>query len=146
MINERELRIGNYFEPKTREWSSSYDMVEALSITQTGCDFAGYLKDEHLGYVFGTYASFKPIPLTEEWLIKFGFESINNDLNEEWSIESKEGDLFLWNNDNSFGVADSVKAYERGEYFASCVGLCKHVHTLQNLYFALTQTELKIKQ
>jgi hypothetical protein len=76
---------------------------------------------------------FEPIPLTEEWLLKFGFEKINNDV------------FRIIQNDNfksPFSIAfDNInnlfKIAFQGYWYH-----CKHVHQLQNLYFALTGEEL----
>lgn len=65
---------------------------------------------------------YDPIPLTEEWLLKFGFEKgslIYFNLNGE----------IVFKGDNAF------------RYFGLTVQL-KYVHQLQNLYFALTGQEL----
>ncbi len=69
----------------------------------------------------------KPIQLTEEWLLKFGFP---------------ESDL------------ENGKILVVGESFDNVIGytiralspnvVIKYVHQLQNLYFALTQTELVV--
>jgi hypothetical protein len=68
----------------------------------------------------------KPIPLTEEWLLKFGFKK-------------KVGNRFesdLLSQDIYFG---------NGYYIANVLPELKHVHQLQNLYFVLTGEELQIK-
>ena len=81
----------------------------------------------------------EPIPLTEEWLLKFGFKQdvdssfvLNNTgvfldkrFKENIYLRTKEGGRFgseVWNK------IDNLKI--------------KHVHQLQNLYHALTQKEL----
>jgi len=69
----------------------------------------------------------KPIPLTEEWLLKFGYKLYHD---------------YVWVNDNTdvLGRIDKFKddvarsIYPRLEI--------KYVHQLQNLYFALTGKEL----
>lgn len=71
---------------------------------------------------------YSPIPLTEEWLVKLGFE--------------KEPDHFFicWGK-NGVELID----YEDGDYeFNHCSTLIKSVHQLQNLYFVLTGEELEI--
>jgi len=68
-----------------------------------------------------------PIPLTEEWLVKFGFE--NNSMNLD-----EEGFLHL---DISF--IGGVNVYINDMEYPHI----NHVHQLQNLYFALTQEEIK---
>lgn len=99
---------------------------------------------------------YEPIPLTEEWLLKFGFVE---ELDKKPSL--KHGNYFsIWVMDYkySFSYADFRKDW--GFYhsytdagnendnnrfdFISC-GI-KHVHQLQNLYFALTGEELQVKE
>ena len=73
-----------------------------------------------------------PIPLTEEWLVKFGFE-----LNDSsWEIDNgKYVDLQHW------GDGDYRHVSNRG----CCIAIIETVSQLQNLYFALTGEELTIK-
>lgn len=72
--------------------------------------------------------SFNSIPLTEDWLLKFGFEKRKN---------SYEYGLFVLYQEDSgrFGFTE----------FAVIVYI-NHVHKLQNLYFALTGQELEVKE
>jgi hypothetical protein len=84
-----------------------------------------------------TWAEIKPISLTEEWLLKFGFE-INRQTKEEnniWRCYSEEGFFEVEQIGSSFFLDDN-----------HCYGTkINHVHQLQNLYFALTGEELKDK-
>lgn len=75
---------------------------------------------------------FKPILLTEEWLLKFGFEEV------ELSIPRK------WNN-KKFRIRENHPNRYFVSYKYGHVELI-HVHQLQNLYFALTGEELTIKE
>lgn len=81
----------------------------------------------------------EPIPLTEEWLIKFGFkkelvDAVGIAQWHEYHLDSVEvfndgtecSELFFIHNSNRTEV--------------------KYVHQLQNLYFALTGEELTIKE
>jgi hypothetical protein len=73
--------------------------------------------------------NYKPIPLTEEWLVKFGFTKWKN--KNIWT--NKGVMIYLHSKDGiCYGKANSRTKL-------------KHVHQLQNLYFALTGEELKIK-
>mgnify|MGYP003656513470 FL=1 len=72
---------------------------------------------------------FKPIPLTEEWLVKFGFEY---DVLEEFYFEINDIRGQFYEEENSF----ELDHYELAN--------CYYVHQLQNLYFALTGQELEI--
>ena len=69
--------------------------------------------------------NYKGIPLTEEWLLKFGFDK----------------DIFTCGY-----KADIVKGILYLDYGEIELTEVKHVHQLQNLYFALTGEELKIQE
>jgi len=76
---------------------------------------------------------YQKIPLTEEWLLKFGFEKIY-----EYYYK---GRFFIENLfDNRFTFRITINNAESAH--ANSV---KYVHQLQNLYFALTGEELIIK-
>lgn len=69
----------------------------------------------------------EPIPLTEEWLLKFG------------GIIKPDAVLF---NGVHFLYEDGIVYFESENNGRSNTEI-KHVHQLQNLYFALTGEELK---
>jgi hypothetical protein len=72
---------------------------------------------------------FKPIPITEEWLLKAGFRD-NYGYTSEWL-------------DLNRGLEPIC--YETYEDYAHVLGKkIEYVHQLQNLYFALSGEELKI--
>lgn len=75
---------------------------------------------------------FAPIPLTEDWLKKLGFEKILEADNVFTKIKPDEVYFNLYQYGNEF---DWV---HREDTLSSV----KHVHQLQNLYFALAQKEL----
>lgn len=111
-----ELRIGNWFYAMTigGEWIESQ------------------VKDgKHLDVLDGcSIDEVKPIPLTEEWLERFGI--MQNTWFEDGSYMIKEDRGFGW----EMYVRNAVKTKRISfAYF-------KHVHQLQNLYFALTGEEL----
>lgn len=81
--------------------------------------------DSNIGEI---YQPFKPIPLTEEWLLKFGFE-------EKYGYIKNGVHL---NTDYSLFIEDEIG-------FNEWTADCEYVHQLQNLYFALTGEELIIK-
>ena len=74
----------------------------------------------------------KPIPLTEEWLVKFGFEY------KEMYYQSK----YLVALNDCFIIAERVTGLF---YVDAPNNELKHVHQLQNLYFALTCKELTLQ-
>lgn len=83
---------------------------------------------------------YEPIPLTEEWLLKFGF------------VKQKGGGM--GGQDQWAGMASwAIKGNWLFRGQASCLRLVgyfnaqvKYVHQLQNLYYALTGEELTVKQ
>jgi len=118
-MDSKELRIGNYVYFKGVE-------VDVFSIEKNPIDWErvnGVRCEEN--YV----SAIKPIPLTEEWLLKFGFDS--NGWKGEF-IKYAEGYIYLFGEESCiFAQAYKIEI--------------KHVHQLQNLYFALTGEELTIK-
>lgn len=88
---------------------------------------------------------FQPIPLTEDWLIKFGFEIIDK-FEESSNIKAthKESTLELDYNINGFWVMTTSICTGVGHGLRN--GRCEYVHQLQNLIHALTGKELEIKE
>jgi len=78
---------------------------------------------------------YQPIPLTEEWLLKFGFDKLPFD---RTSLEYKKDIYRLIGSEDKWfclAVMNFVHTKVRVQY----------VHQLQNLYFALTGEELEMK-
>ena len=75
---------------------------------------------------------FKPIPITEEWLLKLGFFKYNN----AYVLEKPNENIMNF----KFSIWSDF-TYNSSEFPVEL----KYVHQLQNLYFALTGTHLKLK-
>lgn len=127
-----ELRIGNYILD---------------NVTQLQCIVDYINLDE---YQIKTY--YRPIPLTEEWLIKFGFEKLDHSKEYGKGFVSAHG----WSAKYSIDGLRMLQPNEKSNWAENqnsfkIIGLndvnlwIKHVHSLQNLYFALTNEELTIK-
>ena len=118
-----ELRIGNYlFVPGIdREV-----IVSAIFKSHYVCeDSDGIRFDESLRI------NYQPISLTEQWLLKFGFEKTMS-----WTyVKDLVGNLELVYYLGEKGWSIGFKSY-------SDFPNLKYVHELQNLYFALTGKEL----
>lgn len=110
-MEARELRIGNY--------AYKYNNPKVYTI-ENGIDING------AGF-------YQPIPLTGEWLVKFGFKGGVKEQGDQLIQVYGNGFFYLFGN-------DSVTS---GQCFT---GECKYVHQLQNLYFALTGQELEVKK
>ncbi len=80
----------------------------------------------------------EPIPLTEEWLTKFGFHKTAED-----DFDKTFGDIDQISiRSNKLYVTDKFGVYLNPKRIA----IIQYVHQLQNLYFALTSEELTIKE
>ena len=73
------------------------------------------------------------IPLTEEWLVKFGFNKQGNVFNINSYYCSFDADHPVWFGEEGCCMQHTIKEN------------IKYVHQLQNLYFALTNEEITIK-
>ena len=78
---------------------------------------------------------YEPIPLTDEWLLKFGFEKLDIDL---YKIDNEYFILFF---NETYYIADEDWQNKKRIIGKGLI----YVHQLQNLYFALTGEELTIK-
>lgn len=128
-INTTELRIGNLiYTENDNEEDIVLDLSEIIQIDIFGngrCNINEDIGKRHSNIedycYFTNYCKLIPIPLTEEWLFKFGFEGSDID---NYSIELSNGNFF---------ILDSLDPIARNIFY---------VHQLQNLYFALTGKEL----
>ena len=118
-MKTNELRIGNWVEhnqPKRGYYTTVQGSTFSVNVEKL----------------------FKPIPLTEEWLLKFGFCDQNGYL---IHLEN-ELPIDLVYKDGVVSLEDSNELVT-STYFLNKI---KHVHQLQNLYFALTGEELTINE
>lgn len=130
-MKAEELRIGNYVkfggvEFVTGQIAGVYDTAyidfegceslnKGMEISSLESDFDEYLQ---------------PIPLSEDWLLKFGF--VKNDYPYDDYVSPP------------FGLGmNIIKISKDMEFF---IFKLSYVHQLQNLYFALTGEELTIKE
>jgi hypothetical protein len=121
-MKANELRIGNWVQTdKGRQYQIDLSWYECCKDSTEGRDIQ---LDTH------------PIPLTEEWLVKFG---INNVSQTNWIYyQTKIGyyNITIENGVFKFWLADCDDC----GYSIDIIS----VHQLQNLYFALTGEELTI--
>lgn len=113
-MKANELRIGNYYKWYA-EGNEYIYQVDAKDFTSDNIK------------------NFDPIPLTEEWLLKFGFKS--NPYNDTYYLENIyfEGCKLVFECNKTRGFT---------ELWSDKFPLVEYVHQLQNLYFALTGEEL----
>jgi hypothetical protein len=122
----KKLRIGNYvLDYEAEPEVSIYWKVEEIQRLSNNKAL-----NQTLGVTYRNGSCWtcdpKPIPLTQDWLINFGFDQ----------------ELFSHNFFNIIEINGDDGFYEF--YYNDTVLIIKHVHQLQNLYFALTNKELII--
>ena len=122
-MKETELRIGNIVEIIHIDYGRKINAINVYDLVSI------HEESESL--------SFHPIPLTEEWVKKFGFES-DFDRILPYQIGYKKNGIIL---DSNF-----ILTVEGRESDLHSLGKeLKFVHELQNLYFALTEEELTLQ-
>lgn len=126
MIQLNELRYGN-------KMFFLGELVTFESIGKIRKDGIFWIKTIEHGELQHKSFHFKPIPLTDEWLLKFGFEKIENN----WKVLDYVCFKLSWER-----LAGLVLVFDNESIFLPQI---KYVHQLQNLYFALTGEELTLK-
>ena len=124
-MDAKELRIGNWVRaksPEKKEWVDRHKISANTIYSMEYPTAMDFVKPD-----------MEPIPITEEWLLDFGFEK-KGDYYERWS-----GDL-LYSYEDGWGLT-----FGQGMGFSFEIK-CDYVHQLQNLYFALTGEELELKK
>jgi hypothetical protein len=105
-MKANEIRLGNYYNDNGEiKKISPNDIVELWEADRTWIN---------------------PIPLTEEWLLKFGF--VSNPYKDRYETKNFQ--------------VECNKTRGFTELWIEGAPHIKHVHQLQNLYFALTNEEL----
>jgi hypothetical protein len=117
-MKANEMRIGNWYDENGATKQVNPNTIEAVWVAERiWC---------------------KPIPLTEEWLLKFGF--ITKGVHYNFTLENIE-------------IASAIRVIstnERGKFYLDgdipewMKIKLEYVHQLQNLYFALTGEEITI--
>lgn len=140
-----DLRINNLVSVKKSELKSflddyglqgienSFEVVSIdnvhLNILIDGLECEYYLSD------------CEPIPLKEEWLLKFGFRITKDP---EHNFYEKPFDIYHIQLKRLIGKNVFYLELNKPNGVSYLIKQIQHVHQLQNLYFALTGEELKI--
>ena len=141
MLEVKDLRIGNLFN----HFEDGILLIEEIKKDSDG--FEGYYAVFRNGSTKSHVSYLIPIELTEEWLLRFGFE-VDDDLGDQIYYQ-------IPNQKNGYGICfdhDDIAFYKfygnGGENVHTLIHDEEHlqyVHQLQNIYYALTQTELTLK-
>jgi hypothetical protein len=122
MIKANELRIGNLIIlPNGDIGKISYHEIRLMVVAIEKPDY-------------------QPIPLTEEWLLKFGGKPLENGY---WiSVTNLKAELHF----ELFKNTDEIVTTIKSQFCDLILDRIKYVHQLQNLYFCLCGEELTIKE
>lgn len=125
MIDPKEVRIGNYLHETIN--NKTYETQIELT------DFSWWA-------AAGGEERYHPIPITPEWLERLGF------------VLPGEHGLYRDDDNSGWEIAKDTNGYDVDFYLChDSIGQnlfsipIWHVHELQNLYYALTGEELKLK-
>lgn len=130
-----ELRIGNYIDAILQGKITRVEYIDSRDGIIGSSDFSDRPIEDFL-----------PIELTEEWLLKLGFDKKedgsvscqyhigNNPLTHDYVVS------LVWLKRLPNYELEGFPFYRNGHH------TIKNVHQLQNLYFALTGQELTIKE
>lgn len=125
-MKAKDLRIGNLVNSNKGE-PCNVATIEGFAVGRIG------LTDIPHGYYFDDIiTAISPILITKEWLVKLGFELVGKQYEAQEFDVYKNG-YFTWNSNHGWWFCNiNIQNKAKVEY----------VHELQNLYFALTKTEL----
>lgn len=126
-MEAKELRIGNIIS----DYGGRIVIVRSIENPLQISDYFIGVNENNSQYL---HDDINPIPLTEEWLLKLGFDhkSGNEYVKDRFVFRKNQKDLVI----NGF-------EYDYNGILISANNM--RVHQLQNLYFALTGNELEIK-
>jgi hypothetical protein len=137
-----ELMIGNYIN--YGKFTKCGKIVMFLGTQTLQLDeppFLGYEED----FLDVDISNINPIPLTEEWLLKFDFFNKGNEILNQYEENTH---VFCFGEDNKLKLKFNKEWYgdvKENALFNICFYLSddficclEYVHQLQNLYFALT--------
>ena len=130
MIKASELRIGNIVSDR------NMDVVYVIGINPTNektpllvAAKHAYENHDKAKCDFWDYGNIHPIPLTSDWLIRFGFFKYNN----AWVLSTPKSNSIKF----EFSIWQDL-SYNTGEIKPEL----KYVHQLQNFFFSLMGKEL----
>lgn len=127
MIDPKELRIGNLVQRPKKLRNEVLDG----GLIYYGINVIMLRDCEH----YGKDWAFEPIPLNEKWFFRFGFTKHHADFGDKIIMFKKSKSGWIW----------MLYPKELGSAEENRSQPLKYVHQLQNLYYAITGKELKIK-
>jgi hypothetical protein len=127
-VRSNELRIGNWYNDKRIDRDFVVHGINERYIEHGDSDYSAT-----------SIVNARPIDLTEDWLKRMGFTIGDNITCNDSFYEIAVGGSMLSINPNN-----GVVWITRNSSSINNPACIDYVHSLQNLYFALTGTELKL--
>lgn len=125
-----ELRVGNLVGYQDEDYNNNPNEIDFINpVLEITDRFVIINSTARVQLILGELI---PIPLTEEWLLKFGLRRDQ----EVWTLIETAWGIFIERDENDWSITVN-KEYQ--------IASIKFVHQLQNLYFALTGNELELK-
>lgn len=118
MIKAKEYRIGNWVSNGEVDYQITAATIMHLTVRPND-------------------AIVLPIPITPEWLERFGFECVYKSAMHSTYFNNCMS-YYFWNKPWN-------KPNQQYAEFNAAIIHCKYIHQIQNLYFALTGEELILK-
>ena len=120
MIDVRELRIGNLFQFPVKDGLEYWDVCDILSNPPE----VYFTQNEQYNH----YTNLTPIQLTEDVLLKCGFDE----------LDLSNGSIIIYQNEEGKEDGFIIRTLSNVKVF-------RHLHKLQNYYYALKEQELQIQ-
>lgn len=133
-MKANELRIGNFIQHKDYKNPVCIQLFLGLTMANVDGAMLNFATDEIYDIELIEY---EPIPITEKWLVRFGFERINQQYPHKKIYSLNK--FYI-----KFDIKDSF--FYWAVYGANTDYKIELVHQLQNLYIALTGQELELKE
>jgi hypothetical protein len=138
MIDARELRLGNLLDYQGQplpvlaiDNEREFFYTERNELLKCSITIGQYDDNGFMWTTNGRWLKhFKPIPLTEDWLVRLGFRYYKETNGYAYRIHFRI--QFVKSENGFMAYIDNTEWHE-----------LKYVHQLQNLYFALTGEELE---
>ncbi len=124
-VSTKELRLGNIVNDDEKVISISFDGTVEVSYDSAEKGNATQYKD---------ISKIKPIPLTEEWLLRFGFKDVSGNIEKRF-VKGR----FNWYSSTRYITVE----FDNGLSNFDLDTDCRYVHQLQNLYHTINGEELK---
>ena len=130
-MQANELRVGNLVKVKHPRYGEKELLIESISFNEVNSSFRGYILNE-----------IEPLSINMGWLSLLGFVE-KYPLGEDFTVEEYTYRKYVKDNfEIDVNLSDSTFTIQN----LTGISLIEYsgVHTLQNLYFALTGEELTI--